>query len=74
MPVPIVFVKTFKDLILLWKIAAADVFVMNDDNHICRKVKIILCKKILRSFQTSLLFLRVFWFSFLTFIRTLIVV
>lgn len=74
MPVPIVFVKTFKDLILLWKIAAAAVFVVNDDNYICRKVKIIFCKKIFKSFQTSSLFLRVFWFCFLTFIRTLVVV
>lgn len=41
---PVVSVKTFKDLILLCKIAAADVFVMNDDNLACKKARIIPCR------------------------------
>lgn len=61
------FVRTFKDLILLWTVAAADVFVMNDENHICRKARIINCKKIFKYFQTNLLFLRIAGFLVLFF-------
>lgn len=66
-------VKTFKDLILLCKIAAAGVFVMIGDNLIYEKARIIHCRKF-SSLQTSLLFLRLlgFWFCFLTCLRSLI--
>lgn len=40
---------------------------MNDDNHICRKARIIPCKKIFKYFQTNLLFLRVAGFLVLFF-------
>lgn len=49
--------KYIEELIVLCKIVAADVFVMNDDNR--KESKDNTLQKIFKSFQTSLLFLRV---------------